>query len=120
MKVNNPDLYMECEIDPRQSLHGELLNTRMIGKQKKCVNEHTALKIVGITPNNNKSTVSNFKPGFPYFTPTLKIHKVENLNDLTPGIEPPARIITALQNGVTKRSDVFLAVTFLKAIEKDF
>ena len=30
-KVNNPDLYMECEIDPRQSLHDELLNTWMIG-----------------------------------------------------------------------------------------
>ena len=38
-----------------------------------------------------------------------KIHKIENPYDLVPGIEPPARIITALQESVTKRSDIFLA-----------
>ena len=49
----------------------------------------------------------------------LKIHKVRK-EDLIPGVEPPARLVTSLRDGVSKRSDVFLAETYLKSLEKDF
>ena len=39
---------------------------------------------------------------------------------MKPGIEPPARLITALQEGVTRRSDVYLADTFLRSLEREF
>ena len=35
-------------------------------------------------------------------------------------MEPPARLITALQDGITKRSDVFLADKLLGNLERDF
>ena len=54
-----------------------------------------------------------------YFYPCLKIHKCKK-EDLKPGVEPPTRLITALQDGITKRSDVFLADKFLGKLEKDF
>ena len=47
-----------------------------------------------------------YKPGRPYFYPSPKIHKLP-IDQIVPGAEPPVRLITALQEGVTKRSDVF-------------
>ena len=47
------------------------------------------------------------------------MHKVP-VNDLIPGVEPPIRLITALQDGVTKRSDVFICDKFLRALELDY
>ena len=35
-------------------------------------------------------------------------------------MEPPVRLITALQEGISKRSDVYIANTYLKQLEKDF
>ena len=49
----------------------------------------------------------------------LKIHKVRK-EELVPGVDPPARLVTSLRDGVAKRSDVFLADRFLKSLEKDF
>ena len=40
--------------------------------------------------------------------------------ELTVGANPPARLVTALQEGITKRSDVFLAKSFMQDLEKDF
>ena len=37
-----------------------------------------------------------------------------------PGVEPPARLVTSLCEGVAKRSDVYIADKFLKGLEKDF
>ena len=77
------------------------------------------LKKNGSGPTNRPSTLSHFKPGKAYFYPSVKIHKVKK-EDLKPGVEPPIRLITALQDGITKRSDVFLANKYLKALEHDF
>ena len=52
------------------------------------------------------------KPGTSYFYPMLKIHK--------PGVKPPARLVTALQDGISKRNDVFTADRFLKELEADY
>ena len=49
----------------------------------------------------------------------MKIHKLPK-QDLIPGAEPPIRLITALQEGVTKRSDVFISEKFLRPLELDF
>ena len=119
-KVENPNLYVSSDIDPRPPLYNELIKIWASGKILKFVDEYTAHNIVGLTNNNNKSTASHFKPGIPYFLPSLKIHKIKDPNDLKPGVDVPARVITALQNGVTKRSDVYLATNILKYIENDF
>jgi hypothetical protein len=47
----------------------------------------------------------------------LKIHKLKP-EQLKPGCKPPARLVTALNEGVCKRSDVFIAQNFLKNVEK--
>ena len=49
----------------------------------------------------------------------LKIHKVSK-EQLVPGVDPPARLVTSMRDGVSKRSDVFLAERFLKPLEKQF
>ena len=78
-----------------------------------------SLKSDGSGPTNRPRTSPHFKPGISYFYLSLKIHKVRK-EQLTPGVEPPIRLITALQDGITKRSDVFLAETYLRDLEKDF
>ena len=42
------------------------------------------------------------------------------LEDIIPGCDPPARLITCLQNSVTNRSDIFIANEWLKPLQKDF
>ena len=54
----------------------------------------------------------------------LKIHKVRK-EELVPGLERLVDYfstgkVTSLRDGVAKRSDVFIADRFLKALEKDF
>ena len=39
---------------------------------------------------------------------------------IVPGCDIPARLITALQEGITKRSDVYIAQKYLKQLESDF
>ena len=51
-------------------------------------------------PTNAQSTNPVYKPGKPYFYPILKIHKIKKGE-----LKPPIRLITALQESVTKRSD---------------
>ena len=49
----------------------------------------------------------------------LKNHKLRG-EEVTLGANPPARLVTALQEGISKRSDVFLAKTLIQDLEKDF
>ena len=56
---------------------------------------------------------------FAYFYPLLKVHKIEK-DKLVPGVNPPARLVTALQEGVSSRSDIFIAGNYLKQVEHDF
>ena len=49
----------------------------------------------------------------------LKIHKLRK-EELLPGVKPPARLVTALQEGISKRSDVFVADRFLKELEQNY
>ena len=49
----------------------------------------------------------------------LKIHKLKP-EQLVPGCEPPARLVTALNVGACKRSNVFVAKNFLKNVEKEY
>ena len=66
---------------------------------------------MGVTESNNKSTSPHLKPGTSYFYPMLKIHKLNKV-DLKPGVKPPARLVTALQDGISTRSDIFTADRF--------
>ena len=60
-----------------------------------------------------------YKPGRPYFYPSPKIHKLP-IDQIVPGAEPPVRLIAALQEGVTKLSDVFICDRFLRPLELDY
>ena len=118
-KLENPDLYEKIENDPTDFLHNELFSTWVKGKKAEFVTKNEAARVMGVTEENNKSTSSRFKPGTSYFYPMLKIHKLEK-EELIPGVKPPSRLVTALQEGISKRSDVFLADKFLKDLEQDF
>ena len=69
-------------------------------RKKGFVTEKECTEVVGLTKNNNKSTSSFFKPGTTYFSPSLKIHKLQE-QDIKPGCKPPARLVSCLQNIVT-------------------
>ena len=127
-KLENPSLYEKLPEDPTQKLHKELFNLWVKGKEDGFVSPRQAKEIMGVSdnpksdgtgPTNRPSTLPHFKPGISYFYPSLKIHKLEK-ELLKPGIEPPVRLITALQDGISKRSDVFIAEHFLRDLEKDF
>ena len=49
----------------------------------------------------------------------LKIHKLKP-EDIKPGTDIPARLITCLQESVTKRSDVYVVEKWLKSLERDY
>ena len=117
-KVTDTDLYVETD-DKRHVFYDDLFNLWKVGKSKEYVSEQEAKAIVGITAENNKSTASRFKYGRTYYVPSLKIHKLPP-EELLPGANIPARLITCLQEGVTKRSDVFIADRWLKDLERDY
>ena len=104
--------------DPTFRCYNLLFDMWVEGKQKRYVTEDEARKVMGVTLPNNKYTSPHYKPGTPYFCPMLKIHKVKG--ELVPGVEPPARLITALQEGVTIRSDIFIAKSYIQNLEKDY
>ena len=118
-KVTDDDLYEEMEEDPRPMLGDGLFKKWKYGKEAKFISDVEAEKIAGITEEGNKSTSSRFKLGNTYFVPSLKIHKMKP-EEIVLGCDIPARLITCLQDGITKRSDVFLAHTYLKDLERDY
>ena len=118
-KLENPELYTKLEKDPTNTLKKELFELWKVGKTNKFISEKTAYEVAGVTENDNMSTHPRFKPGVAYYYPMLKIHKLRK-EQLVPGVEPPARLVTSLREGIAKRSDVFIADQFLKALEKDF
>ena len=100
-------------------LYDQMINLWKWGKSKSFVSLHEAKETVGLTELDNKSTSNRFKPGSTYFVPSLKIHKLAP-KDLKPGCKIPVRLISCLQNGVSKRSDVFIADRWLKDLAKDY
>ena len=118
-KLDNQDIYTKIDKDPTEDLTEELFQCWLIGKSSHFVTSSAASRVMGVTNNNNKSTLSHFKPGTSYYYPMLKIHKLSK-DELVPGVCPPARLVTALQEGISKRSDVFIADRFLKDLEQDY
>ena len=101
-KLEDPLLYTKLDQDPLKELKKELFEFWKFGKLRKFVSEKMAYEIGGVTENNNMSTHPRFKPGVPYVYPMLKIHKLRK-EDLIPGVEPPVRLVTSLQDEVSKR-----------------
>ena len=118
-KVLNPALYEELKSDPRSQQYDILIDLWKFAKAKNFVSMHEAKAIVGLTANDNKSTASRYKYGRTYPVPSLKIHKLKP-NELVPGVDIPTRLISCLQEGVTKRCDVFLVDKWLQDLEKDY
>ena len=118
-KLENEELYKKFTKDPSDKLHTKLFNLWLDGKFNGYVSSQEARAVMGVTDNNNKSTSPHFKPGISYFYPMLKIHKLRK-EEVTAGANPPARLVTALQEGISKRSDVFLAKTLIQDLERDF
>ena len=126
-KLENPRLYQKLDADPLHSLHGELFDTWVEGKTRGFVTPDEAKSVMGVSdnldksgkgPTNRPSTAPHHKPGKSYFYPSLKVHKLSK-DQLVPGIEPPVRLITALQEGISKKSDVFFSVKLLDMISHD-
>ena len=117
--LDDSNLYNLLESDPTNSLSDELFSLWLFGKKPGFISDYDAQKVMGITDLNNKSTSSHFKPGTSYFYPMLKIHKLSR-DELKPGVKPPARLVTALHEGISKRSDVFVAERFLKELEQEY
>ena len=128
-KLENPNLYNKLKEDLTHKLHHELFSKWVEGKEKGFIHPETAKSIMGVSDNdssrddkektNAKSTASYHKPGKAYFYPSIKIHKLTK-QELVPGVEPPVRLVTALHEGIAKRSDVFLASQYFKDLEKDY
>ena len=118
-KLDNQDVYTKLDNDPTEYISDELFQCWLDGKKQKFVTASEAVRVMGITEKNNKSTLSHFKPGTSYFYPMLKIHKLST-EELVPGVKPPARLVTALQEGISKRSDVFIADRFFKELEQSY
>ena len=127
-KLTDNNLYTKIQTDPTKNLHKELQDLWIEGKSQGLITPKEAKDVIGICdnyktdrsgPTSRISTLPHYRPGKAYFYPSMKIHKCKT-EDLKPGIEPPVRLITAMQDGITKRSDVFLADKFLRPLEKDF
>ena len=118
-KLEKEDLYVQFKEDPSSELYTDLFDLWVHGKLQGYISPQEAAAVMGVTDKNNKSTSPHFKPGISYFYPMLKIHKLKR-EEVTVGADPPARVVTALQEGITKRSDVFLAKSFIQQLEKDF
>ena len=118
-KLENPNVYQKLDGNPTDDLHKELFDLWVKGKKAEYVSAYEAHKVMGVTEANNKSTSSHLKPGTSYFYPMLKIHKLQK-EELKPGVNPPSRLVTALQEGISKRSDVFIADRFLKELEQNY
>ena len=124
-KLHDESLYEKLPKDPSMELLDKLFLKWKQGVALGFVSPNKAYKVAGVTipdPENgviggNKSTASRFRPGIPYFYPMLKIHKLTP-EQLKPGWDPPARLVTALKDGCCKRSDVFLAKKFFKDLER--
>ena len=127
-KLQNESLYEKLPRDPIQTLHGHLFKIWVKGKNNDFVTPAEAKEVIGISdnpkkdgssPTNRPSTSIHYHPGKPYFYPSMKIHKLSK-DQLKPGLEPQIRLITALHEGVTKRSDTFIAQMYLKDLEKEY
>lgn len=127
-KLNNTDLYTKLAKDTTHELHNALYKTWVLGKTKGFITAEDAKEVMGVSDNpkkdgsgpaNHPSPLPHYKPGRGYFYPALKIHKLDK-SELAPGCEPPVRMITALHDGVSKRSDVYLTDKFLGQLEEDF
>ena len=105
-KLNNDTLYLKMDKNPTTELHDELISVWKHGIHSNLVSKTTAAKVMGITAGGNLRTRPHFRPGIPYFYPLLKIHKIPRAN-LHPGSDIPIRLVTALQDGLTKRSDIY-------------
>ena len=118
-KLSDTSLYEQIEKDPKAERHEELIDLWRFARSAGFVTDQEAKEIVGITERDNKSTASRFKPGRTYFVPSLKIHKLDP-EEIKPGCDIPVRLITCLQEGVTKRSDVYIAHKWLRDLAKDY
>ena len=123
-KLNEKGLYEKLDCDPNRDLSQELHDLLVYGKSSNLVTTQVAKEVVGISdalkldgsgPSNRPSTLSMYKPG----RPSPKIHKLP-IDQIVPGADPPVRLITALQEAVTKRSDVFICDRFLRPLELDY
>ena len=55
----------------------KLLEIWKDGEESGVVSREHCKQIVGLTDNGNRSTLSIYKTGIPYFSPLLKVHKLK-------------------------------------------
>jgi hypothetical protein len=113
---------------PHYTNVNHLFDVWVKGKTKGLVSARQTKEVMGVSdsmkadgtgPTNRPSTLPHCKPGTSYFYPSMKIYKLQK-SQLIPGVEPPIRLITALRDGISKRSDVFITENYSGALWKDF
>ena len=124
-KLHNPKVYTQLDRDPIEELYQEPFQQWVKGKEKKFITAGEAQDIMeasdhkktdGSGLGNRPSTLPHYKPGKAYFYPNMKIHKLRK-EELVPRVNVPIRLIIALQEGISKRRDVFLAKRYLNEFE---
>ena len=102
-KLENKQIYKKLETDPTHDLQKELFDLWVYGKTEDLISPKFAKDIMGISdnqkvdgsgPTNRPSTLPVYKPGTPYFYPSLKIHKLKRA-DLVPGVRKTNFYFTA-------------------------
>ena len=123
-KLNNLDLYRNLgTCFPVNKISSELLSLWSEGVEEGYVTSVVAKQVVGLTASHRPSTLDRFKPGEAYHYPLLKLHELKT-EDIKPGCVPPCRLVTALDQSPTVRSDTYsdsapLARDFCKDLVKD-
>ena len=119
-KLNNPDLYVNLGTEsPVKGISQELLRLWSYAIEKDFLSHSIAKQVVGLTENHRPSTLDRFKPGEAYHYPLLKLHKLKP-DQIKPGIVPPCRLVTALDQSPTVRSDTYLDAEHLAPLSRDF
>ena len=122
-KLTDTDRYL-ClnNVDPTPNLSERLHDLWVQGLTAGHISAIQARKTVGIRKTNGKFTKSTstiFKPGYTYGYALLKIHKL-SLEEINAKTLPPARFVSDLSQGLTVRSDKFIAWRYLKDLCKDY
>ena len=115
-KLENPNLYEHLKINSTNNLHDKIFHLWVKGIKAEFVTAAEAAKVKGVTEEENQSTSPHFKPGTRYLYPLLKIHKLPK-EELVLSINPPATLVTTLQEGISKKKQCFHCRPVLKELE---
>ena len=122
-KLSDTERYSPMgNIDPTPVLSNKLHDLWSVGLRARYVSASQARKTVGIRLSKEgytRSTADIFKPGLTYGYALLKIHKLSS-EQIRKKVLPPVRFVTDLSNGLTARTDRFLAWSWIRDLSIEY